>query len=187
MKVKKSITTLFMVRPLGINIESINKYGFINAYIKDSNQDHQYDDCVYLLFKPSDMDTFSNFLENEREKNQIVEDYDYEGGYVVVVYKYNSIYKKDLDLIKKGLYSKTSKNFQDLFPRIIKIVKDGKHKDEISLQFRIFNRTQELINFWENKLGVVFTNDQEVWEGFHEENETLDFNKIKNYVEQISN
>lgn len=188
MKLTRSITTLFMVRPLGLTIDDVEKHGFINAFVSDINQDYQYQDCVYLLFKPSDMDIFTNFLENEKDRVSIVDDYDYEGGYVVVVYQSDPRYKADLDLVKQGLYSKTSKEFQNLFPKVVKLMKNGKHRDEISLQYRIFNRTQDLINFWEEKLGVRFSQDQEVWQGFHTERETLNIKNIKQDVEStISN
>lgn len=187
MKLTRSITTLFMVKPLGIGIERLDKVGFINAFIQDVNHDCIYQDCVYLLFKPTDMDVFRDFIDSEYERiDNIVEDYDYEGGYVVVVYKLDPKFKKDYQLIKQGLYSKTSKNFQSVFPKVVKIMKNGKHRDEISLQYRIFNRTQDLINFWEDKIGITLSSDQEVWEGFHEERETLNINNIKQHVEQVS-
>jgi hypothetical protein len=180
MKLTKSISTLFMVKPLKINREELESNGFINSYYKDLNYDCEYNDCVYLLFKPSDMDKFDSFIEAEKERtSEIVDDYDYEGGYVVVVYKLNPEFKSDFDLIKKGQYSKTSKRFQQLFPKVVKIVKNNKHRDEISLQYRIFNKTQDLINFWEDKLGVKLSPEQEVWEGFHEERETLNIHKLK--------
>ena len=55
-------------------------------------------------------------------------------------------------------------------------------KDEISLQYRIFNRSEDLVEFWEDKLGVNFKttvgDDFEVWEGFDESNEILKLNEI---------
>ena len=188
MRLTRSITTLFMVKPIGIGIEKLEKVGFINGFIRDVSHDSVYEDCVYLLFKPHDMDLFRDFIDSEYERtDNIVEDYDYEGGYVVVVYKLDPNFKKDHELVRQGLYSKTSKDFQNLFPKVVKIVKNGRHRDEISLQYRIFNRTQDLINFWEDKLGIKFSSDQEAWEGFHEERETLNINNIKEYVEQVSN
>lgn len=182
-KAIRTTTTLFLLRPLGLSPSDVDKYGFISAYSRDANQDHQYENCVYLLFKPSDMDLFMDFLERERELRNVVEDYDYEGGYVVIVYMLPSKFYKDYELIRQGLYSKTSKAFQEVFPKVIKIVKNGKHRDEISIQYRVFNRTQDLIDFWESKLGVRFSPDQEVWEGFHLEKETLNIDKIKSNVE----
>ena len=81
MKLTRSITTLFMVKPLGLSIEKLDKVGFINAFMRDVEHDCIYQDCVYLLFKPTDMDLFRDFIDSEYERtDNIVEDYDYEGG-----------------------------------------------------------------------------------------------------------
>jgi len=66
---------------------------------------------------------------------------------------------------------------------VIKIKKNGLHKDEISLQYRVFNRTEDLIRFWEDKLGVEFDDNQEVWHSFEEDNEILNIEKLKEYVQ----
>ena len=50
---------------------------------------------------------------------------------------------------------------------------------EPSLQYRIFKKTRDLREYWEDLTGEEFTDDMEVWEGFHEENETLDLEKVK--------
>jgi hypothetical protein len=180
MIIVKNISTIFMVKSLGIDRDKLERNGFVNGYCGDAGQDFHYEDCVYLLFKPTDMDRFAFFLDQEKERTDvIVDDYDYEGGYVVVVYQLDPEFKPDFDLIRQGQYSKTSRRFQELFPKVTKIVKNGKYRDEISLQYRIFNKTQDLVAFWEEKLGVRFSPDQEVWEGFHEERETLNIHKLK--------
>lgn len=169
-----------MVPTLGINREELKNNNFINAYIRDERSDVQYENAVYLLFNPLEIDKFRDFLNNEYDKTkQLIDDYDYEKGFVVVVYQLDKKYNKDFDLIKKGKYSKTSNEFQAMFPKVIKILKGNLHKDEISLQYRIFNRTEDLIKYWEDKLGVVFGENQEVWDGFHEEKEILNVNSIK--------
>ena len=156
----------------------------INAYAKDESPDAvSYENCVYLLFKPSNLDKFREFLDGEYERTKsVIDDYDYEDGYIVVVYKLNPKFNKDYNLVKQGRYSKTSIEFQSLFPKIIKIVKNGLHRDEISLQYRVFNRTEDMILFWEEKLGVIFDHDQEVWHAYEQENEILNIKKIKEYV-----
>jgi hypothetical protein len=129
------------------------------------------------------LDKFKLFLDDEYERTKlIVDDYDHSGGFVVVVYELNKKFQKDFSLIKMGKYSKTSREFQAMFPKIIKIKKNGLHKDEISVQYRIFNKTEDLKKFWEEKLGVEFDDSMEVWQGFIEENETLDINKLKEHV-----
>jgi len=183
MNTKKTITSIFMVPTLRVPKDCLKNNGFINGYIKDENKDAEYKDCIYLLFKPDNLDRFREFLDDEYERTKdVIDDYDYEDGYVVVVYKLNIRFKSDFMLVKAGKYSKTSRSFQDLFPKAVKIKVEGRHRDEISLQIRIFRKTTDLVEFWEDKLGVNFDKDQEVWEGWDEENEILNINKLKEYV-----
>ena len=183
MERKHTITSIFIVPTLSIGKEKLTDNGFVNGYIKDGNRDVQYENAVYLLFKPDNLDKFRDFLVGEYDRTKsIIDDYDYEDGHVVVVYEINSRLKSDIDLIKQGKYSQTSKKFQEIFPKVVKIKKNGISRDEISLQYRVFNRTEDLIQFWEDKLGVELPKDVDVWYGFFEEFETLDLNKIKEYV-----
>ena len=173
-----------MVPTLKVPKDALRGNGFINAYIKDARKEDQYDGCIYLLFKPENLDKFREFLDSEYERTKaVIEDYDYEDGFVVVVYQLNEKYKKDFLLVKEGKYSKTSADFQKLFPKVIKITRNGLHKDEISLQYRIFNKAEDLVSFWEDKLGIdlveVIGDDFEVWEGWDESKEILELDKIK--------
>ena len=162
-----------MVPTLKVPKDALKENGFINGYVEDSDVEEQHKDSIYLLFKPENLDKFREFLENEYERTKsIIEDYDYDDGYVVVVYQLNKTYKKDFLLVRKGEYSKTSKEFQALFPKVIKIVKNGLHRDELSLQYRIFVKSNDLVEYWE------------VWEGFDIENEILNIKTIKEYAEQ---
>ena len=184
MEIKKNITSIFMVPTLKVPKDALRSNGFINAYIKDNRREDQYKESVYLLFKPTDLDKFREFLDSEYERTKaVIEDYDYEDGYVVVVYQLNDKYKKDFNLIRQGKYSKTSVDFQKMFPKVVKIVKNNLHRDEISLQYRIFNKAEDLVSFWEEKLGIDFKSivgeDYEVWEGWNEEKEILELDKIK--------
>jgi hypothetical protein len=183
MERKHTITSIFIVPTLSIGRDNLLDNGFVNGYIKDGMRDVQYENAVYLLFKPINLDKFKVFLDKEYERTKsIIDDYDYEDGYVVVVYEINPKLKGDIELIKQGKYSKTSPAFQGIFPKVVQIKKGSIRKDEISLQYRIFNKTEDLVKFWEDKLGIELPEDLEVWHGFFEEFETLDLNKIKEYV-----
>ena len=57
------------------------------------------------------------------------------------------------------------------------------HKDEISLQIRIFEKTEDLKEYWEEKLDVTFDEDYEVWDGWDEKKEVLNLDKIKEHVQ----
>jgi len=173
-----------MVPTLNISKDALKDNGIINGYVKDGSREVQYENCIYLLFQPKDLDKFREFLDSEYERTKaVIDDYDYDNGYVVVVYQLDSKFAKDFELIKQSKYSKTSAAFQALFPKVIKIKKNGLHKDEISLQYRVFNRTEDLIRFWEDKLDVEFDDDQEVWHAFEEDNEVLNIQKLKEYVQ----
>jgi len=183
MEIKKNITSIFMVPTLKVPKDALKGNGFINAYIKDNRRDDVYKESIYLLFKPTDIDKFREFLDSEYERTKaVIEDYDYEDGYVVVVYQLDNKYNRDYELIKQGRYSKTSANFQKMFPKVVKITRNGLHKDEISLQYRIFNKAEDLVNFWEEKLGIdlqeVMGSNFEVWDGWDESKEILEIDKI---------
>lgn len=180
MELKKTITSIFMVPTLKIDRDKLKSNEFINAYFIDSCRDVQYKDSIYLLFNPKSIDKFKVFLDDEYERTKtIIDNYDYEGGFVILVYELNMKFKKDFSLIKMGKYSKTSPEFQSMFPKIIKLDRNGIKKDEISLQYRIFNQTDDLKEYWQEKLGVDFNDSMEVWQGFIEENETLFIEKLK--------
>jgi hypothetical protein len=180
MEIKKTITSIFIVPILKINKDDLKNNGYSNGYIEDVRKDVQYENSLYLLFKPENLDRFRTFLDNEYERTKnIIDDYDYENGYVVIVYTIDDKFKKDVQLIKEGKYSKTSKVFQEMFPKTIKIQRNGLSRDEISLQYRVFNKTPDLIEFWEKKLNVTFDDAQELWEMFVKEEEILNLDKIK--------
>jgi hypothetical protein len=185
MVITKTITSIFMVPTLKIPKDALLENGFINGYISDKNKDEKYTDAVYLLFKPKNLDKFREFLDEEYERTKtIIEDYDYENGYVVVVYSLNKEFNDDFNLVKKGKYSKTSENFQKQFAKEVSIkVSVSLHKNELSLQYRIFNKTKDLVEFWEDKLGIdlgnIIGNEFEVWEGFDLKREILNIKNIK--------
>ena len=168
--------TIFMVPTLKVPKDSLKDNGFINAYIEDDMSDTKYKNCIYVLFKPNDIDLFKDFLDSEYERTkQIIEDYDYDEGFVVVVYSLNKKFKEDFKLIINGEYSKTSEKFQKLFPKVVKLKKNGLHRDELSLQYRIFNKTKDLIEYWQEKVGVSSTwlDEYEVWPMFDKEKQIL--------------
>ena len=177
-----------MVPTLKVPKDQLKNNGFINGYMFDAGrEDLQYENAIYLLFQPKNLDKFREFLDEEYERTKdVIEDYDYENGYVIVIYQLNKNLNSDFDLIKQGKYSKTSEEFQKLFPKTIDVNINGKIKNELSLQYRIFNKTEDLIDFWEDKLGVdlgnVVGNDFEVWEGFDLKRETLN---IKNFNKNV--
>ena len=166
----RTITSIFMAPTLGIDLSILKENGYLNAYSMSSYAPH--DDAVYLLFKPLNIVKFNDWLEAEFDRTEfIIEDFDHPGGYVIVVYKLNPDFKKDFDLIKLGKYSKTSRSFQKLFP--LKVQIEGKKEEDYSLQYRIFNKTPDIVELLETKYDITLNKDSEVWELFELEKETL--------------
>jgi hypothetical protein len=53
-------------------------------------------------------------------------------------------------------------------------MKNGLHRDELSLQYRIFNKTNDLIEYWQDKLGITYWDESmEAWSGFKESEQSL--------------
>lgn len=188
MDIRKTITSIFMVPTLKIDRAKLHENGFINGYIKDERKDVQHENCVYVLFHPSDLDKFKVFVDGEYERTEsLIEDYDYEDGFIVLVYQLNPEFKDDFYYITKGRYSHTSEAFQKLFPKVIKIVRNNLHRDELSLQHRVFIKSDDLKEYWEDKIGASFSDKMEVWDGFDEKDESLNLDKIKELLMEEKN
>ena len=184
-EIRKTITSIFMVPSLHIPKDALKNNGFLNGYSRDVIRDVHYENAIYLLFRPEQIDKFREFLDSEYERTKhLIEDYDHNGGFVVVVYKLDMKFANDFTLIKQGKYSHTSPAFQAEFSKVTKIVINGLSRDEISLQYRVFNKTKDLIEFWEKKFDVTFDATQELWNGYNEENETLTEEKLREYEQQ---
>ena len=102
MNLEKTITSIFMVPTLKIPKEQMSKNNFINGYIKDLNRDVQYENAVYLLFKPENIDIFREFVDSEYERTQrLIDDYNYDNKHIVLVYQLDNNFKNDFELIKQ--------------------------------------------------------------------------------------
>lgn len=170
-----TITKLFIAPTLGIDSKHFEENGYVTAYSYESNEDKKYENVAYLVFKPKDLDKFNDFVESEHSRTHLlIDDYDYEGGFVVLVYKLPSKWEKDYELIRQGRYSETSEKFQNVIPKVKKFLDEkGLHKDEVSLQTRILKKSEDLVSFWEKRLGINFKPNMEAWYGWEIEKETL--------------
>lgn len=188
MELKKTITSIFMVPTLKIPRNELKNNGFLNGYSRDNMREVQYDNAIYLLFRPTQVDKFREFLDSEYERTRdIIDDYDYPDGFVVVVYRLDQKYKDDYALVRQGKYSRTSSAFQEEFTKSVTIMVMGVEKEELSLQYRVFNKTEDLVSFWEKKFDVTFGPDQEIWHGFEEEKETLTTDTLKQFPREKVN
>ena len=170
---KRTINSIFMTPTLGINLSVLNSHGYINSYGIDGLRFEQYQNAVYLLFKPTDYTRFTAFVEQEYDRGVIIDDYDYDYGHVVLVYQLDPEYKSDFNLIRHGKYSETSEKFQKLFKEKVTITIKGVPTEETSFQNLIFFRSNKLKEYWEEKTGFSIPKNKEVWPIYNINSETL--------------
>jgi hypothetical protein len=157
-------STLFLLPSIGLQRKDILKYGFIDAYIDDIHHEPHYEESIYLLFRPKDMLPLQVFIDQEYKRTkQLIEDYDYAGGYVVAVYEIPEEFKPEYNLFLKGKYSRFRKRYTDLFPKMVEIMTDGRMTPQYSLPYHIFNRTDAMRNFWEEKFETRLDEDAEMY------------------------
>ena len=179
---KQTCTTMFLVPCLGLNVEYLRTYGFINGYLNDK-EGYLYPNAVYLLFQPDNMGHFQGFLgkEYDRAGTLIIDEYDYAGGYVVLVYKIPEHFGNDYKHFLKGRYSKFSKRFVGMLPQEKSDIDAGGIPfTETSLQVRICTKSKALREYRERQLDVVIEDDMELWDKPSMIKETLNIQKIIN-------
>jgi hypothetical protein len=176
---RKTCSTIFLLAGIGLTRRGIIKYGFLSAYVDDINHEPHWDSSVYLLFRPDNIPEFQLFLSGESRKELIVEDYDYAGGYVVVVYRFPEEYKTEYNLFLEGKYSKFSKKYKALSPDIIRVIKNGVEEDTYSIHYHVFNKSEYMKKYWEDQLGTSLDPEMEMWSiPDIKGKETLDINNL---------
>lgn len=178
---RKTDTTIFLLPVLGIEREKLDSHEFIDSFLDDVSKQTHHINCIYILFRPPDISAFQYFLEEERERyKNIVDDYDYSGGYVVMVYKFPKELLGDMDLVLKGLYSQTSMEFKKKFAQVKKIVTDsGLKRDLPSLQWMVFKKAAAIREDWERVLDIKMDESDEVWGKPDMSKQLLDIEEIK--------
>jgi len=172
---KHTNTSVFLVPALTIGKEKLERNGFIDGFLDDISHEIHYENSIYILFKPHDLEVFQHFLASERERITILDDYDYE-EYVVVVYNIPTKYLSDYQLFLEGKYSKLSEDFKNLFT---KTSEEGRP----TLQWEVFERTERLKSYWEKELDITLEEDQELWGAPDMSKEILDIEQIKKNAE----
>lgn len=189
MNYNRTIATMFLVRPLGLcdKNESLNpkdpnvakiikRYGFVEAFLYDENHVSASQRVVYCLFKPPNLQEFDEFIKMEMEDNaDIIDEYDYPDGHVVLVYRFPEIYNKDYDLVVAGKYSRCSDTFKSLFP-----IRKG--KTQLTVYALVFYKEPMMVSIVENDLGEKFDDTMEFWHIADPTRETLTYDKIKSHV-----
>lgn len=157
-------TNLF-IRPLfNIPTKTLSEFEFENAYIEDKLREVKHEDSIYLLFRPIKYDKFNEFVERENKKGTLVDEYDYPNGWVMLVFKYDKKWRKDIELIKKGKFSKVSREYKLQIPETTGVI----GKSLKSMQHHVFEKTDYVKKIWYDKYGLEFEPEDECWHYYPE-------------------
>lgn len=174
-----NVSCVFLLPLLKLNRKKLEALGFKDTYWFNGEEKLVYESCIHLLFKPTSLKNFNEFLLEEKErKAPIVDENDYPGGLVIVTYRLPQRFIKDYNLIWQGKYSETSKEYQDMFPKTVKITNaSGIVVTEMSGQHMVFSRYQPMKRKLEEELDAELSDAQEIWVMPSIERETF---KLKN-------
>lgn len=186
MKQQFNDTSLFLLPCLQKDADDlVTRYGFINGYLKDDVATHDFENCIYLLFKPSSMEIMQAYIDQEYlKKCGIISDYDHSGGFVVLVYKIPDLFKKDHDRFLKGKYSKFSVAFKNLLPAI-SYEKDGSSGVNIpvaSIQYLVVNKVESIRKYWQERLEIELGPEDEYWSKPKMSRETITLKKLSSII-----
>lgn len=173
-------TTIFLLPGIGLYRKDLLEYGFLSAYLDDVNHSIHYDRSLYLLFLPEDRDVFQDWLRSQYRNNRLlVEDYDYPGGYVVLVYSFPKQYKNEFALFLEGKYSLFRTEYIKLFPEDVEVTDEkGDRVIRKSLHYHIYTRSTTIKKYWEDKIGESLPAEAELWGIPDLSKEVLDINNL---------
>lgn len=178
-------SALFILKlVMGETLDKLLTYRIVNSYLRDKDREDLLTNVLFVLFKPDDWPEFETFVEQQEQTKDFLEEYDYEGGYVVLVYRIPFSLKRDFEKFKEGKYSEFSASTKNLFKKMIPDGRMGKLQK--SLQWEIFEKEPDLREQLEDDLDVVLPDDSEVWSIPSTIKETLNINQIRDNEEQRS-
>lgn len=172
-------STLFLLTPVTRQEkELLNEYQLINSYLRDKDREDLVGDLLFVLFKPTDLEYFELFTYTQAHENEdFLEDYDYAGGYVVIVYRIPQWLKEDFEKFKRGEYSKFSDKAKGFFRKMKKA--KGRIESTQSIQWDVFNKETTLRKDIEKYVGEPIDPTQELWPVPNMEKETLNILKFR--------
>jgi hypothetical protein len=171
-------STLFLMPILGIGWRDIKKMGFCNCYLRDENKPEYEDmEVVLLLFQNKGDDKLRYFVEKEKARTPLfIDEYDYEEGYIVLVYEFPEELKEDYHRFKRGEYTKLSESFRKKTPkttadRVKAVVEysDGSQGHTTvaapNLAYMAITKDPVLIELLKERFGddVAFEDGRELW------------------------
>jgi hypothetical protein len=143
----------------------LDKHGFVNSYLFNGEEEVQIKNSLNLLFCPPDIEKFNDFIFQEKEKGApIIDEKDYLGNNIIIVYKLPDKFQSDYDLLWEGKYSQMSEEFKKTIPGVVKYTDSrGYPVTNRTMQHMVFDRYAPLRKYWEEAFNQEMTEEQELW------------------------
>lgn len=181
-----NLVTAILMPALDISHEEMTNIGFIMAYADDADYEHT-EKCqkLFLFTKPHSQFEVGKFI--EKREADIIETYDYPGGYTMIVFRFPERFKEDYKLYQKSKYSKISQELKNkikrveiAFPKHFQYTEEDKIIEEINYNrgYHIVNKTELIKNYWSELFNVHFEDDWEVGPLARKSGWTFNYNKI---------
>lgn len=168
-KVKTTKTTDFILPLLGRMKQWYGPW-LINAYLGDCNITSPAKNCIFVLMKYSGKHAFAEKEALMLECEHYVDSYDVYGGeFVMYIYQLPEEMLEDYSLIMQGKYSMISDASK-------KLLEKGRG-NKSPMRF-ILSKDESLVEYWEEKLDVIFSEDQEVWSIIEVDKEIFDITDL---------
>ena len=171
-------TSLFILPLVKADRDRLILNGFENAYIKDEMCELAYPNSFYLLFRPANLLQFNEFVEEERARGYLVDEYDYPDGWTMLVYKYESKWEKDVALIMQGKFSQVSPAYKHAIPRLKETKEYG---TVMTMQHHIFDKDDFIKAYIFEKYTLELGKDDEHWQ-FYSDREVFNKDKLDKLV-----
>lgn len=158
-ELKYNKSTLFLYPLVYTNQEELITNGFINVYIGDHEYDIQWNTeyCLYLLFKPKSFKVFEYFADKLRNTSAYRDEYDIDGGYIMVVLQVPEKFHCVLDLFKQAKYSEFPEEYwKKSFRRVI--------GNKTAKLWKVFTRDKTLREEIESYFRVTLSEEDELYE-----------------------
>lgn len=150
------------------------KMGFKNSYLDDKLNHHE--NCIFLLFNPEKItNDFIEFSEMVlQQHSEYVMDYDVDENKIMFIYNIPNEYREDVNLVKMGKYSITSKRYKDLFPNKIP---NKQGQLVLNANWMILHKHPQWKKTMEEKVGAEIPPENDLWDAFNEEKEIFNYEK----------
>jgi hypothetical protein len=162
-------TSSFLVPACGLDVAILLEYGFINAYLDDSNYNKTINDNnvdIFLLFEynPSNIN-YEDLSSSLRKHENFLDEYDPCDGFIMVRFKLSDEWKHIKEQLLTSKYSLIDREYVKKYfnPKVIvgeSIYGEYLYKD--SVNYQILTKSPELKKRWEERLNLSFKDEYEV-------------------------